>query len=64
MSRIELAPEVGEDLDRILDKWVDHSKVTYTAKRSLSAGSHTIVLEYYERTGSAVIKLDWARTSS
>ena len=48
----------------ILDKWVDHSRITYTAKRSLSAGSHTIVLEYYERTGSAVIKLDWARTSS
>jgi hypothetical protein len=45
----------------ILNEWhsSDGSK-TYSVKKSLS-GKHTLVIEYYERTGKAMIKVWWEK---
>jgi|GEM_PF-5541803 len=47
----------------ILDDWRIGSIRTVTADRYLSAGEHTIRLEYYERTERAVVKLNWYTVS-
>lgn len=46
----------------IIDQWRDQSATNYKATRSMTAGSHEIRMEYYERTGSAVAQLSWAKT--
>ena len=43
-----------------LDKWFDQGPTTYTVDVALSAGNHTLTVEYYEKTGGAVAKLSWA----
>lgn len=48
----------------VLDKWIDQSPHTYTVTRTLSAGLHTIKLEYYENGGGAVAKLSWVETGN
>jgi len=48
-----------------LDKWLDQAPTTYTVGPiSLSAGNHSLKMEYYENGGGAVAKLSWASTSS
>ncbi|HQR31313.1 MAG TPA: PA14 domain-containing protein [Blastocatellia bacterium] len=42
-----------------LNRWSDQPLTTYTVDVQLSAGNHKITLEYYERWGSAVMKLNW-----
>lgn len=42
------------------DWWTDHGYGTQTVSRAITAGSHTIVLEFYERGGSAQATLAWA----
>lgn len=42
-----------------LDKWFDQPSTTYTVDVPLSAGSHTIRMEYYQTTGQAVASLSW-----
>ena len=41
----------------ILDQWVDQPATTYTVEKQLTAGTHTLKLEYYENGGGAVVKL-------
>jgi glucose/arabinose dehydrogenase len=41
------------DGTQIIDGWSDHGPTTYTADVPVTAGSHTVVVEYYERTGGA-----------
>jgi len=43
----------------LLDKWIDQGPTTYSFDVALSAGSHTVKAEYYERAGSAVMQLSW-----
>ena len=43
----------------VMDHWVDESATTYTQTVATTAGNHTITLEYYEDTGSAVANLQW-----
>ena len=43
-----------------IDEWIDQAATTYQATRTLSAGAHTIVVEYYERAGLAVAQVSWA----
>lgn len=50
------------DGDLVVDKWIDQAPTTYTVSRSMSAGDHSIRLEYYERTGNAKIQFSWVRT--
>jgi len=46
----------------VVNNWTDHSTTTNTsAAISLTAGvRYTITLEYYERAGSAVARLQWS----
>jgi PKD repeat protein len=41
----------------VIDQWKDQSPTTYTASRSVTAGSHEVKVEYYENGGDAVAKL-------
>ena len=43
----------------VIDKWIDQPATTYTITKTLSAGSHTIKMEYYESGGGAVAKLSY-----
>ncbi|MDO8583523.1 MAG: PA14 domain-containing protein [bacterium] len=52
------------DNQKIIDKWQDQGSTTYTADISLSQGSHTIIVEYYEAFGGAVIKFEYSQVSS
>ena len=42
-----------------LNRWIDQPLTTHTVDLQLAAGNHRIVLEYYERWGSAAVKLNW-----
>ncbi len=42
-----------------LNRWSDQPLTNHSVDVQLSAGNHRIVLEYYERWGSAAIKLSW-----
>jgi glucose/arabinose dehydrogenase len=44
------------DGTQVIDGWSDHGSTTYTADVPLIAGPHTVVVEYYERTGGAVAR--------
>jgi len=43
-----------------LDKWFLQGPTSYTVDLTLSAGNHTLTLEYYENTGGATARLSWA----
>jgi glucose/arabinose dehydrogenase len=51
------------DGDLIIDKWVDQGPTSYSVTRTLGAGTHLIVLEYYEHTGGAVARLSFTQAS-
>ena len=46
----------------VIDRWVNQAATMYTGTRVLTAGVHTIVVEYYENTGSAVLQANYAPT--
>ncbi|HKX27678.1 MAG TPA: PA14 domain-containing protein, partial [Blastocatellia bacterium] len=48
------------DSNLVIDKWIDQPATTYTVDLELYAGYHYIVVEYYEATGDAMIRLSWA----
>jgi hypothetical protein len=50
---------VWVDDQLIIDQWHDASNVTYSAERTLSAGTHAIRVEYYENLGTAQIQFWW-----
>ena len=50
---------VWVDDSLLLDKWIDQGPTTYSFDVALSAGSHTVKAEYYEKAGSAVMQLSW-----
>ncbi len=43
----------------IINQWSDGPARTVRADRTLSAGHHLIIVEFYERTGYAVIRFSW-----
>ena len=47
-----------------LESWKDQAPTTYAVDVELSAGNHTLRLDYYENGGGAVARLGWARTSA
>jgi hypothetical protein len=51
------------DGDKALDKWTPQGRTTFTVTRQLSAGTHQILLEYFEAGGDAVAKFGYERTS-
>jgi hypothetical protein len=48
----------------IIDQWRPQPATTYTATRKLSAGSHTVVVQYYEAAEDAVAQVSWQKLSS
>ena len=48
------------DEQLIIDQWHDQSPTAYTVTRNMSAGHHSVRLEYYERAGDAVCQLSWS----
>ena len=40
--------------------WREHAMATHTVDVALTAGNHRITLEYFERLGSAAVRLRWA----
>jgi hypothetical protein len=47
------------DGDLIIDNWTEHALQTNTAEVTLAAGTHSVVVEYFEQKGLAVAKLTW-----
>lgn len=45
----------------MIDRWYDQGRTKTSVDVSLSKGNHTIVMEYYERSGAAVAKLSIVR---
>jgi hypothetical protein len=45
----------------VIDQWSDHGTTTYTATVGLSAGNHSLRVEYYEHDGGAVAIVNIAR---
>jgi murein DD-endopeptidase MepM/ murein hydrolase activator NlpD len=45
----------------VIDRWIDQAATTVTADVNLAAGEHTIVYEYYENGGGAVVALSYQR---
>jgi hypothetical protein len=48
----------------VIDAWQDGSRRDLTADRRLSAGMHTLRVEYYERQGMAVAQVRWEKLAS
>jgi len=46
----------------LIDEWQDQV-ATFSAEVSLTPGHHRMRLEYYERGGSAGVRLGWGRTA-
>jgi len=44
----------------LIDEWRNQTATTFTAARTLTAGSHEVRIEWYDASGAAVAKLDWA----
>ena len=49
---------------RIIDEWRDQAATTFTARRQLSAGTHQVKVEYYERLYNAQCSLSWSLVST
>ena len=47
----------------IIDSWNDSQAHTVSADISLTAGDHTVKVEYYEKSGGAIAKLNWTTVS-
>lgn len=48
----------------ILDEWHEATGHLYAQERDVVAGTHTIVVEYYERAGSAFIHFGWEQIAA
>ncbi|HYO26269.1 MAG TPA: PA14 domain-containing protein [Lacipirellulaceae bacterium] len=47
----------------LIDEWQPGND-TYTVELALTAGRHSLRLEYFEATGGAIVELDWQRTEA
>ncbi len=43
----------------LVDKWTEHATETYTVDQYLGAGHHLLKVEYFEKTGQAILKVQW-----
>ncbi|WP_411699585.1 malectin domain-containing carbohydrate-binding protein [Conyzicola sp.] len=64
-ARADDGVRVSVDGERIIDEWSDQSATEqYSAEVALSAGSHLVVVEYYQGYNEAAIEVDIVKTSS
>ncbi len=59
--RVDDGARLWIDDQLVIDDWRDGGSRWVRAERSLNAGIHRLRLEYYERTGDALITLRWER---
>lgn len=53
------------DGELVINAWYDHGPArAFSATRTLSAGSHEVRVEYYERRGAAVVRFGWAQVEA
>ncbi|MCU0521048.1 MAG: PA14 domain-containing protein [Anaerolineae bacterium] len=52
------------DGTRIIDAWANGSAREVSADVALAAGYHTVVVEYFDASGDAVIQLSWERLNA
>jgi PA14 domain len=45
----------------LIDEWRDQSATAFTKTEPLSAGRHQVKVEWYEKTGDAVINVTWTK---
>ncbi len=55
---------VWVDSSLVIDKWYDQPQTTHTGDITLTAGNHTVRMEYYDNTVLAVAQLSYAPVSS
>lgn len=48
----------------IIDRWIDQSATNYKVSRTLTAGTHTVKMEYYENSADAVAQLSWVKKTT
>ena len=48
----------------LIDQWRDQSSTTYTAVKTMTAGTHQVKIEYYERVGDALAQVGWQLQST
>src|SRR6185295_13337496 len=47
----------------VIDQWRDQSSQTYSIIKTMSAGAHTVKVEYYEYGGGAIVTVGWTQVS-
>lgn len=52
------------DNQLIINQWADAQNTVFTAQRSLSAGNHSLRVEYYENIGEAKVQFWWELTGT
>jgi hypothetical protein len=52
------------DGNNVINDWTDHGPTDDSAAVSLTAGSHSITMEYYENGGGATARLSWILNGS
>ncbi|PXX96184.1 hypothetical protein DF185_20610 [Marinifilum breve] len=52
------------DGTRVINNWTDHGPTVDNSTRNLTKGQHSIVLEFYENGGGAVVELEWESTDA
>lgn len=59
-ARSDDGVRVTVDGNLVIDAWYDQgATVNHTAQRYLSAGAHSVVVDYYDRTGAAQLNVGW-----
>ncbi len=63
IARADDGVRVSVDGTRIIDAWRNQGATTYQANRTMTAGEHVVVMEYYENAIGAVASLRWEAIS-
>ncbi|MGH2756366.1 MAG: PA14 domain-containing protein [Actinomycetota bacterium] len=48
----------------LIDAWKNQPPTTYTGKRTLTDGNHSVKVEYYEASGAATAQLGWEKAAA
>jgi PKD repeat protein len=60
--RVDDGVRLWIDGNLVIDQWHDGAPTTYSADINLNDGMHSLRMEYYERSGSALAQLAWERS--
>jgi len=48
----------------VLERWFDQGVTGYVVERPITAGRHTLMLDYYEHSGGAIVSMSWAKITA